>query len=115
MLALLVNTATILVGSLIGLIVKRKINSKITDAIMIGIGVLFAGIPIILYEGILILFSATLSPVLGDSVISAFSCMGAILTLAIGTNVAGVTKFKVVNYIPSLIIAPVLAYLISLF
>lgn len=81
----------------------------------LGIGVLFAGIPIILYELILVCFSGFLSSFLGDSMIEAFSCMGAILTIAIGTNVAGVTKFKVVNYVPSLILAPLIAFIIELF
>jgi len=80
----------------------------------LGVGVLFAGIPIILFECILALLASSLSAALSDSVIEAFSCMGAILTLAIGTNVAGVTKFKVVNYTPSLIFAPLLAALFEL-
>lgn len=77
----------------------------------LGIGVLFAGIPIILYETALALFSGFLADILSETMIEAFSCMGAILTLAIGMNVAGVTKFKVVNYIPSLILAPLFAFL----
>lgn len=78
-----------------------------------GVGVLFAGIPIILYELILVCFSGALAPVLSDTMIEAISCMGAILTVAIGTNVAGVTKFKVVNYIPALLLAPLFAFLIE--
>lgn len=81
----------------------------------LGIGVLFAGIPIILYETVLALFSGFLVDILSGTMIDAFSCMGAILTLAIGMNVAGVTKFKVVNYIPSLILAPLFAFLTEYF
>jgi len=79
----------------------------------LGIGVLFAGIPIVLYELVLVCFSGFLSSFLGESMIEAFSCMGAILTIAIGTNVAGITKFKVVNYVPSLIFAPLLVWIME--
>ncbi len=77
----------------------------------LGIGVLFAVIPTVLYEGLLVCFSSVLSSLLGGTMIEAFSCMGAILTIAIGTNVAGVSKFKVVNYVPCLIFAPLFAFI----
>lgn len=80
----------------------------------LGIGVLFAGIPIILYEVILVTFSGFISGFLNDTMITAFSCMGAILTVAIGIGVTGIKKLKVVNYIPSLVLAPLFAYIFDL-
>jgi uncharacterized membrane protein YqgA involved in biofilm formation len=38
MLGVLVNTATVIIGSLVGLIFKRGIPKKLTDAVMLGIG-----------------------------------------------------------------------------
>ena len=38
MLGVAVNTATVLIGSTIGLLFKKGISKKITDAIMTGIG-----------------------------------------------------------------------------
>ena len=83
-------------------------------AASLGIGVLFAGIPILLCELALVCFAAFLSSVLSAPMIEAFSCMGSILTIAIGTNVTGITDFKVVNYLPALLIAPLLVCLIPL-
>lgn len=83
-------------------------------AASLGIGVLFAGVPIVLCEAVLVCFSGYLSSVWSEAMIEAFSCTGAILTLAIGANVAGVTRFKVVNYVPALLFAPLLAYLFAL-
>lgn len=77
----------------------------------LGAGVLFGAIPVILYEVILVISAGALSPLLNDTMIEAFSCTGAILTVAIGLNVAKISDFKVVNYIPSLVYAPLLAYL----
>jgi len=88
---------------------------SLTMASTLGIGVLFAGIPIILYETALICFSSFLSGILSNPMIEAFSCMGAILTIAIGISVAGIKHFKVVNYVPSLLLAPLIAYIFGFF
>lgn len=77
----------------------------------LGIGVMFAVVPTILYETVFVLFSGAISTIMSEAMVSALSCMGAILTVAIGLNVAKVTKFKVVNYIPSLVLAPLFAFL----
>lgn len=80
-------------------------------AASLGTGVLFGAIPVILYEAILVLFAGTLTPLMSETMIEAFSCTGAILTVAIGLNVAGISDIKVVNYIPALVYAPLLALL----
>lgn len=83
---------------------------SMTMASTLGIGVLFAGIPILLYEVLLVCLSGFLSRYMGGAMAESLSCMGAILTLAIGTNIAGISKIKVVNYIPCLLFAPLLAF-----
>jgi len=80
-------------------------------AASLGIGVLFAVIPIILFEILLVSFSSFLSGVMSSCMIEAFSCMGSILTFAIGIDVAGIKKIKVINYVPALLFAPIIAYL----
>jgi len=87
---------------------------SMTMASTLGIGVLFAGIPIIIYETLLVCFSSFLSGMISSAMIEAFSCMGAILTIAIGINVVGIKKIQVVNYVPSLLLAPLLAYIFEL-
>lgn len=80
-------------------------------AASLGAGVLLAGVPIILYECILVGFAGALTPVMSEAMTEAVTCMGAILTIAIGANVAGVSRFKVMNYVPSLVLAPLFAFL----
>lgn len=82
-------------------------------AASLGAGVMLAGVPIVLYEVILVAFSGALAPLLNETVTEAISCTGAILTLAIGLNVAGISKFKVMNYIPALVLAPLFASLLA--
>ena len=45
--------------------------------------------------------------------IGAFSCVGALLTIPLGTNMMGVTDIKIANYIPAIIAAPVVVWLMS--
>ncbi len=77
----------------------------------LGIGVMFSTVVIFAYQGVLALFSGVLSPLLSDEMIGAFSCVGALLTIPLGTNMMGVTDIKIANYIPAIIAAPVIVWL----
>ncbi|WP_419025034.1 DUF554 family protein [Emergencia sp.] len=55
-----------------------------------------------------------LSPLLSDEMIGAFSCVGALLTIPLGTNMMGATDIKIANYIPAIIAAPVMVWIASL-
>ena len=39
------------------------------------------------------------------------SCAGSLMILALGLNIIGVTKIKVINFLPALILAPVVVML----
>lgn len=74
----------------------------------LGIGVLFSAIPVLLYQG-LITFSATwitqlLSQSVLDLMIQQLTATGGVLILAIGSNLLGVTKIKVANLLPALLV-----------
>lgn len=77
----------------------------------LGIGVMFSTVVVFAYQGALALFSGVLSPLLSDEMIGAFSCVGALLTIPLGTNMMGVTDIKIANYIPAIIAAPVIVWL----
>ena len=74
---------------------------------------MFSAAVIFVYQGALDLFSGVLSPLLSDEMIGAFSCVGALLTITLGTNMMGVTDIKIANYIPAIIAAPVVVWLMS--
>ena len=88
---------------------------SITMAASMGIGVVLSVIPVFIYQGLLVLFSGLLSPLLSESMIAALSCSGAIITTAIGTNLIGATRLKAVNYLPAVVLAPLFQYLADLF
>lgn len=84
---------------------------SMTMAAGMGIGVMLSVVPIFIYQGLLILCSSFLSPLLSDAMISAMSCAGALITVAIGTNMIGATRLKPVNYLPAIILAPLFQYI----
>lgn len=79
----------------------------------LGMGVPFAAMVIFAYQAILALFAELLSPLLVGELLEAFSCVGAILTIPIGTNLVGMSNVKVANYIPAIILAPIITGILN--
>ncbi|AZV61919.1 DUF554 domain-containing protein [Peribacillus frigoritolerans] len=78
----------------------------------LGIGVLFSAFPIILYEGFLAVFSRQINTMipsaLMDSFILEMTATGGVMILAIGLNIIGVTKIRVANLLPGIMITAIL-------
>ncbi|MCK1994711.1 DUF554 domain-containing protein [Peribacillus muralis] len=78
----------------------------------LGIGVLFSAFPIIIYEGFLAIFSrqinALIPTALMDSFILEMTATGGVMILAIGLNIIGVTKIRVANLLPGILITAIL-------
>lgn len=87
---------------------------SMTLSASLGIGVPFASIVIFLYQAVLALLGDLLSPLLTGELLQAFSCVGAILTIPIGTNLVGMSDVKVSNYIPAILLAPVITALLNM-
>ena len=73
-------------------------------AATLGIGVLFAAVPVLLYQGTILLLAGLLSGVLGDAVVTEMSAVGGVLILAIGINMLGMSKtpLKPGNMLPAI-------------
>ena len=89
--------------------------SSIMLSVSLGIGVLVSGLFVFAFQGALVLFSGILEPFLTDVAIAEISCVGSLMILALGFNLLGITKIKVANYLPAIIIAPIIVYIINLF
>ncbi|MEJ9210151.1 DUF554 domain-containing protein [Bacillus smithii] len=78
----------------------------------LGIGVLFSAIPVFLYEGLIALFATQINHFVPkemmDSFITEMTSVGGIMIFAIGLNVLGLTKIKVANLLPSLVVTAIL-------
>ena len=67
----------------------------------LGIGVALAGVACFAYQGAIALGGSVIAQFLTDAMIGEMSCVGSLLIMAIGLNMLGVTKIKVVNFIPA--------------
>lgn len=74
----------------------------------LGIGVLFSAIPVFIYQGAITIFASLLMQNLPDALLSVLmneiSAIGGLMILAIGLNIMNLTKIRVSNFLPGLVI-----------
>ena len=78
----------------------------------LGIGVLFSGVPVFLYQGAITLTAVFMKNLLVAETISQMTSVGGLLILAIGLNLLGITKIRVGNLLPGIFL-PLLYFAIS--
>lgn len=81
----------------------------------LGIGVALAGIAVLVYQGAIALLAGLIAPFLTASAVNEMTCAGSLLIVALGFNLLGITKIKVADLLPAIVIAPVLTLIIGLF
>ena len=77
----------------------------------LGVGVLFSSISVFAVQGSIVLLAGVLAPVLSETAIADLSCTGSLFIIALGLNLMGVTKIKVANGLPAIVITPVILWL----
>lgn len=81
----------------------------------LGVGVLFSVIVLFVLEGGVTLLASILAPILtANNTINEISCVGSIMILALGLNMLGITKIKIVNLLPALIFPAIFCNIVSL-
>lgn len=85
--------------------------SSMIFASSLGAGVLFASAFVLVFQGGITLLAGFVSPFLGEAVIAEMTCAGSVLIIGLGLNLLGLTRLKVMNYIPAIFL-PVLLCLI---
>ncbi|MBR6407036.1 MAG: DUF554 domain-containing protein [Clostridia bacterium] len=80
----------------------------------LGIGVLFAALFVLLFQGSLVLLSGLLAGVLTDPVIAEITCAGSVMIIGLGFNLIGLSKFRIVNMLPAIFLVPGVYYLAQL-
>jgi uncharacterized membrane protein YqgA involved in biofilm formation len=86
-------------------------TAAIMFASTFGIGVVFSAVPLTIYQGAIALGAGFLEPVLSADTVAAISCVGSIIIMGLGLNIAGVSKFKIANYLPAILLSPFVHYL----
>ncbi len=78
----------------------------------LGIGVIFSAIPVVLYEGLIALFATQIDrfvpQALMDQFILEMTAAGGVMIFAIGLNLTGLTKIRVANLLPGILVTAVI-------
>ena len=98
------------------LITKAMLDlvSSMMLASSLGIGVLLSSVAVFVIQGGLVLLAGLISPFMSAAAINEMTCAGSILIIMIGTNLMGITKIKVADFLPSIIFAPILCNIVTL-
>ncbi|MDD4080347.1 MAG: DUF554 domain-containing protein [Eubacteriales bacterium] len=88
--------------------------SAIFLASSLGFGVALSAVSVLICQGAIVLLSGLLAPVLTPGAINALSGTGSVLIMALGLNMIGVTRIKVADFLPALIIAPAISIITGL-
>ncbi len=88
------------------LLVKSLLDgvSAMVFASTLGIGVLFSAAAVLVYQGAISLLAGWIAPYLMENtyLLAQINVVGSLLILALGLNMLGLTKLKVMNMVPAL-------------
>ena len=76
--------------------------SSMIYASSLGIGVLFSALFVFLFQGSIVLLAQWIAPLLTEAVIAEMTCAGGLLIFGLGLNMMGLTKLKLMNYLPAI-------------
>lgn len=83
-------------------------------AASMGIGVLVSAIPVLIYQGSISLASTLIKPILTDPMLNNITALGGVLIAALGLNIIGITKIKVANLLPGIVVVPIIMAIYAL-
>ena len=99
------------------LITKATLDlvSSMMLASSLGVGVLLSSVSVLVIQGGLVLLAGVISPFMSAGAINEMTCAGSLLIVMIGTNLMGITKIKVADYLPAILFAPIIYNITLLF
>lgn len=99
------------------LITKATLDlvSSMMLASSLGFGVMLASLSVLVIQGGLVLLAGLLAPFMSTGAINEMTCVGSILIIMIGTNLMGITKIKVADFLPAIVCAPIIYNIVSYF
>lgn len=78
--------------------------AAIIFASTMGVGVMLSAVFVLVYQGAITLLAQWVAPVLSDVVIAEMNCVGSVIIMGLALNMLGITKLKVMNYVPAIFI-----------
>lgn len=75
----------------------------------LGFGVVFSAGLVFVYQGVITLLSQWIAPYLTDVMIAEMTCIGSVIIIGLALNMIGITKLRIMNYVPA-IFMPLILY-----
>lgn len=88
--------------------------SAVIFAVSFGVGVIFSSVGVFLVQGTLVAIAFFAGSAIPVAVVAEMMAVGSLLVIAIGTNLMGITKIKVMNLVPAMFFPLVLCPLFEL-
>ncbi|MGL6174707.1 MAG: DUF554 domain-containing protein [Cellulosilyticaceae bacterium] len=82
--------------------------SSILFAGSMGIGVVLAAVPVLIYQGVITVLASVLEPYLNAALIVEMSAVGGILLIGLGLSILEIKRIKVANLLPAIFIPIIL-------
>lgn len=85
----------------------------------LGIGVAFSAISVFVFQGTITLLAQWVAPILTEAVVTEMTAVGSLLIVGLSFNMLGITKLKIMNYLPAvfltILLCPLYDYILTLF
>ncbi len=85
--------------------------SAVALAAVMGVGVIFSVIPLLIYQGGLTLLTALFGEVIPELIINEIAGVGGILIIGLGISILEIKKIKVLNMLPAILVEVLLCYI----
>ena len=69
-----------------------------------GLGVALSGVTVLVAEGSMALLASLVAPFLGETVVNEVTFVGSLLIVGISLNLLGVTKLRILNMVPAILL-----------
>ena len=103
-------------GDYLTLSIKSVLDgiTSVAFASTLGIGVAFSALPVLVYQGLISLLAAQLNSIMNTQMMNEMTATGGVLLIGIGiSSLLEIKKIRVGNFLPALVIAPSIVYVLS--
>lgn len=78
--------------------------ASVVFASTLGLGVALSGLTVLAVEGSIALLASVVAPYLGEAVVNEITFVGSLLIVGISLNLLGVTKLRILNMVPAILL-----------
>ncbi len=104
-------------GNIETLVIKSVLDgfAAMAFASTLGVGVIFSSVMVLLYQGAISLFASQIQSVMTETMILELTATGGVILAAMAiSNLLDLKKIRTASFIPALIIAPLIVFIIGL-